>query len=299
MTASLRKRLAQGEHIVIDGAMGTEILNRGFDTKLPLWSAEIMFSHPEVVKQIHRDYIGAGADIIVTNTFSTTKRVLAKKGLGEKSYEITVLACELARQARDETKTAQKVYVAGSAPPLEDCYSPELTPSQEELDAEHRQLAQDLKAGGVDFILIETHITIREALAACRAAKAVDKPLAVSFCCDGKNRLLGGESLGKAVREVSQFDPLFVGVNCVPIGTATQEVNHLKKITELPIAVYAQGSGVPDDDQGWKFSGREQQDRYMKAAEQWLADGVQLIGSCCGSTPEYTRQLSEIVKSKK
>ncbi|HUC90292.1 MAG TPA: homocysteine S-methyltransferase family protein [Patescibacteria group bacterium] len=293
---NLRKRLANSERIVIDGAMGTEILHRGFDTKLPLWSTEVLFDHPEVTRQIHEDYIKAGAEIIVTNTFSTSQRVLAKKGLGHKARDITILACRLARQARDNAQASHRVYIAGSAPPLEDCYSPELTPPQAELDAEHLQLARDLKDGGVDFILIETHITIREALAACRAAKAVNLPLAVCFCCNDKGELLGGETLQAALKAVLPFAPIFVGINCVPIEVASKAVKILRGITKLPIAVYAQGNGTPDDDQGWRFCGHDEQQAYITAAGQWIIDGVNLIGSCCGSTPDYTRELYKLAK---
>jgi homocysteine S-methyltransferase len=292
---TLKKRLVNGERIIMDGALGTEILNRGVSTKLPLWSAEALITHPEVVQQIHEDYINAGAEIIVTNTFCTTQRVLDKGRAGKDARDLTLKACELAHAARDKTGARRSVYIAGSVAPLEDCYSPELTPPKQELDAEHKALARQLEEGGVDFILIETMITLRETLAALRAAQAVGMPVAVSFCCNDKLELLGGEALSKVVPIIEIFDPLFIGVNCVSTDIAGQTVKHLRELTDLPIAVYAQGDGIPDDENGWQFTEDKKRQTYLSSAKQWVSDGTQIIGSCCGSSPSYTKDLKSLI----
>lgn len=295
MTINLRKRLQNKECVIIDGAMGTEILHRGYDTKLPLWSAEVLLTNPEVVRDIHEDYIKAGADVIVTNTFSTTRRSYAKEGYGDRAEELTLLACDLAKQARDAAADGREVWIAGSVAPLEDCYSPELTPAQEELDREHLEFAKILKKGGVDFILIETMITLREIKAALEAARSTGLPVAVSVCCNKDGDLLGGETLQDFVALAEQYDPLFIGVNCVSPAIATKVVKQLKGLTERPVSVYAQGEGTPDDDQGWKFDGLDPEDAYVRAAKEWHKDGAQLIGSCCGSNPHYTQRLHELL----
>ncbi len=283
----------------MDGGMGTEILNRSVATTLPLWSAGALLTHPAVVKKIYEDYIKAGAEIIITNTFSTTRRVFAKKDISEKAREATLLACQLAQEARKQVKVSREVYIAGSVAPLEDCYAPELTPSQKDLDREHLELARDLKEGGVDFILIETMITLRETLAALKAAKKVGLPVAVSFCCNNKLQLLGGEALEEVVHAVENFEPLFIGVNCVSIKIATKTVLYLKKITQFPVSVYAQGDGIPDDEQGWKFTNKEKKQAYLKAVKQWLFDGAQIIGGCCGTTPAYIKNIGLLLKKWK
>lgn len=293
--SDLKKRLKAKRPILLDGAMGTEILNRGVSTKLPLWSAEALITHPQVVEQIHEAYIAAGAEIITTNTFCTTQRVLDKASGEHKARDLTILACELAQQARRAVPTDHEVYIAGSVAPLEDCYSPELTPPDAELEVEHGELARNLRDGGVDFILLETMITLRETLAALRAAQANDVPVAVSFCCNDKLELLGGEPLSKVIPIVELFDPLFIGVNCVSPAIATKVVKHLRTLTKLPISVYAQGDGQPDDDQGWKFKHQSLHAAYQAAAQQWLKDGAQLIGSCCGTTPQDTRSLQALI----
>jgi homocysteine S-methyltransferase len=289
--ATLKQRLTAGEKLIMDGGMGSELERRGIATTLPLWSAEALFTHPEVVQQIHEDYIRAGAEIIITNTFRTTKRAFAKKGMAEQAASATALACTLAHQAIQNTHPDHEVYIAGSVAPLEDCYSPELTPPQQEIEAEHAELIPQLKQGGVDFILLETMITAREALSGVRAAQSNALPFAVSFCCNDRFELLGGDSLQEVVHEVEKFEPLFIGVNCVSTAIATQTVKKLRTLTTLPISVYAQGYGLADDEQGWKMVGEQNKPTYMQAAQQWLAAGAQIIGGCCGTTPAYIHAL--------
>ena len=129
---NLKERLTNNETIIMDGAMGTEILNRGFPTTLPLWSAEALLEHPEIVQRIHEDYIQAGAEIIITNTFRTTRRAFTARGIADKATEMTLLACNIAQKAVENTQPDREVYIAGSVAPLEDCYSPQLTPTQED-----------------------------------------------------------------------------------------------------------------------------------------------------------------------
>ena len=235
----LQTRLRHQEIIVMDGGMGTEILRRGVPTTLPLWSAEALLTHPAVVQKIHEDYIAAGAEIIITDTFRTTRWAFTKKGQADKAHDMTLLACQLVHQAIEQVKPAHPVYIAGSMAPLEDCYSPELTPSIEHLAQEHYAYARDLKAGGVDFLLLETMITLRETMAAIQAAKELAMPFAVSFCTNPQTALLGGETLENALKEVEQYDPLFIGVNCVSPETATHTLQALRKITRRPLSVYA------------------------------------------------------------
>ncbi|MBI4080142.1 MAG: homocysteine S-methyltransferase family protein [Candidatus Levybacteria bacterium] len=292
-----KTKLHKKEIILKDGAMGTEILRRGTETPIPLWSAYALLIKPELVKEIHKDYIKAGAEIITTDTFSTTARMLTRAEYpAEKAREITLLACSLAKEAVQES--GKSVLIAGSVAPLEDCYSPELTPPESELRKEHASYAKDLVDGGVDFILIETMITIRETLAACVAAKKLNIPLAVSFCCTADGKLLGGEDLLDAVQAVTPYSPMFVGINCMSYQAVTSVVSKYRKKISLPFCAYAQGVGSPDDTQGWKFDENENIQQYIDAAKGWAEKGVQIIGSCCGSTPEYTRILSQKLLQK-
>ena len=288
---NLQNRLEQREILIMDGGMGTEILHRGVPTTLPLWSAEALLTHPETVQHIHEDYIEAGAQIIITNTFRTTRRAFAKQDIADKARAATILACQLVQQAIVHVKPEHEVYIAGSMAPLEDCYSPELTPSNQELMEEHAMYAQDLKSGGVDFLLLETMITLRETLAAIQAARQLAMPFAVSFCTDEFGTLLGGEPLGEVVREVEKYDPIFLGINCVAPSIATKALRTLKSVTHKPLSVYAQGAGAPDDAQGWQFTEEHMLDNYVIYAKLWRDVGAQIIGGCCGTSPTYIERL--------
>ncbi|HEY3993578.1 MAG TPA: homocysteine S-methyltransferase family protein [Ktedonobacteraceae bacterium] len=296
--ALLKKRLAAGERLLMDGGMGSEIERRGFPTMLPLWSAEALLTHPEVVLQIYQDYIEAGAEIIITDTFRTTKRVFANKGVAEQAASATALACALAHQARAGTHSDREIFIAGSIAPLEDCYSPELTPPQPEIEVEHAEIVAQLQQGGVDFLLLETMITMRETLSGVRAAHQRGLPFAVSFCCNDQLALLGGEPLQEVVRTVEPFQPLFIGVNCVSIDIATNTVRHLREMTTLPISVYAQGDGLADGARGWKLSEEQYLQTYLQAALRWLAAGAQILGGCCGTTPAYIRDLRQLLDER-
>ncbi|MGH9425268.1 MAG: homocysteine S-methyltransferase family protein, partial [Terriglobia bacterium] len=177
--------------LILDGAMGTELQRRGVDTGLPLWSANALISHPETVLQIHKDYIEAGADIITTNTFRTTRRTMHRANLPDRSSQLTANAVEHAHQAC-KSFPDREILIAGSIAPLEDCYRPDLVPSDRELREEHAELAERLAEASVDFILLETMNTIREIYAACAAAKATGKEVVASFICNTKGELYGG-----------------------------------------------------------------------------------------------------------
>ncbi|MEK9139284.1 MAG: homocysteine S-methyltransferase family protein, partial [Bacteroidota bacterium] len=133
MGGPLSRMLASRTPLILDGAMGTELQRRGVDTGLPLWSANALMVHPEVILQIHKEYIEAGADIITTNTFRTTRRTFQRANLPDRSHALTKTALKLAQQARESFPDRQ-LLVAGSIAPVEDCYRPDLVPSEKEME---------------------------------------------------------------------------------------------------------------------------------------------------------------------
>ena len=290
MEGPLKRMLASRPLVILDGAMGTELQRRDVDTGLPLWSANALMIHPETVLQIHKEYVEAGADIITTNTFRTTRRTFQRANIPDRSLQLTKTALSLARQARGSFPD-REILIAGSIAPLEDCYRPDLVPSDEELNEEHLELAGRLAEGGVDFILLETMNTIREAYAACRAAAAAGKEVVVSFICDHDGRLLGGESLRDAVKAITVFSPTALCVNCVSPRHMSAALGELRSATDLPCGVYG-NVGVPESDKhGWEFTRDILENEYGRYALEWQRGGVSIIGGCCGTTPAYTREL--------
>ena len=153
------ERLTRGAPLLLDGATGTELERRGVATPLPLWSAPALFEAPEVLAAIHSDYAAAGVEVLTANTFRTQRRTLARGGWGDRAEQATQRAVEIARGAA--TRAAARPFVVGSAPPLEDCYRPDLVPDAESLAREHAEHAIHLAGAGVDAALVETMNTVR------------------------------------------------------------------------------------------------------------------------------------------
>jgi homocysteine S-methyltransferase len=140
-------------------------------------------------------------------------------------------------------------------------------------------------------------ITLRETLAAVQAAKQLAMPFAVSFCTDAQGTLLGGETLEQVVKEVEKYDPLFLGIHCVAPSIATKAMRVLKNVTNRPLCVYAQGDGTPDDNQGWHFVEENTIDNYMRHVKYWIEESAQIIGGCCGTSPDDIKKVRSLYYS--
>ena len=279
-------RLRRGELILLDGAMGTELERRGLATPLPLWSARALIDAPGTVREIHEEYVRAGADVLTTNTFRTTTRAA-----GGDADRLTELAVTLAREAAERARGAREVLVAGSIAPLEDCYRPDLAPSPDVAEREHAEQAVRLARRGVDLILIETIGTIAEAKAALRGAKPTGLPVLVSFLARGPREIWSGEPLAEAVAAVEPLKPDAILVNCVPPDMAGECVAEMARATRVPLGCYA-NVGAPEMEAGtWRFDPQWTPERFAEAASRWVARGAQIVGGCCGTGPEHIRAL--------
>lgn len=292
-TGPLTELLSRRPALVLDGAMGTELQRRGIDTGLPLWSARALASHPEAVLRIHREYAAAGADILTANTFRTTPRTFRRAEAPDRSDALTALAVALARKAADET-LGRTVLVAGSIAPLEDCYRPDLVPSDGELQEEHGLQATRLARAGVDFILLETMGTVREAVTALGAARDTGNEVVVSFLCTPDGRILGGEPLADAVRAVARLKPTMLSLNCVPADQADAAIDSLTAAWPGPWAIYA-NAGRPEDLATGVITHAVPPDAYAAHARRWLSAGARIAGGCCGTTPDHIAAVRALV----
>jgi S-methylmethionine-dependent homocysteine/selenocysteine methylase len=286
---SILKRLRQKEIIFLDGAMGTELFRRGANTQLPIWSAQALIDNPQMVRQIHKDYIQAGAEIITTNTFRTTSRALGKKNLGERAKELTTLAVNLAKQARNES-AQDPVWIAGSVAPLEDCYQPELIPDSETAIREHAEFIGWLVEAGVDLILIETMNSIQEAAVAAQAAAIHELPIFVSWTCGSDAKILNGDRLEDGIRFLEPYHPAAFLINCTPAKVITTALPKIRGSSKLPIGAYA-NIGRAEPISGWEFTEDLDAASYMHEAENWVQEGAHILGGCCGTTPELIHHL--------
>jgi S-methylmethionine-dependent homocysteine/selenocysteine methylase len=297
----IRERLRHGTPLVLDAAMGSDLDRRGLATTLPLWSAVCLLEWPDLVRQIHRENLLAGADIITTDTFRTTARTLRKAGLDPaRAAELDALAVRLAAEARAEAGRPEAL-IAGSIAPLEDCYLPTFETSVEVALAEHRAQAGNLTAAGVDLIMVETMPTAVEAEIALRAAVETGRPATVGFVCampDGGEpvRLLSGETLNEAVARVIPLGPAAIFVNCAAPPVITAGLRELRALTVLPIGAYA-NVGHVDDERGWSPDGGMSGERYAEHAAEWIALGARVVGGCCGTHPEHTAALRRLIDS--
>jgi S-methylmethionine-dependent homocysteine/selenocysteine methylase len=292
---NFRDRLRGGKPLLLDFAMGTELQRRGADTRLPLWSARALLERPELVSDVHRDAVAAGADILTANTFRTHRRTLEEGGVGERSRELTALAVRLAREAADAAD--RTIFVAGSLSPLEDCYRPDLVPDDGALEAEHGEQAESLAQAGVDLIILETHNTVRELAAAAQAAKATGLPFVASMVSDGAGRLLSGEPIADAARALMPLSPDALSINCVPARRVAVDLAALAAAAPgIPLTAYG-NLGLPADDVGWRFTEELSPEAYAECARDWLAIGARIVGGCCGTTAAHTAALARTISA--
>ena len=290
--AALRTRLERGPALLLDGAIGTELERRGVRCSLPLWSTHALLERPQVLAEIHRDYAAAGAEILTANTFRTQRRVLDRSGRHAAARSLTEQAVELARSAAQAAP--RPVWVAGSAPPLEDCFRPDLVPASAELQAEHAEHLEHLAAAGVDLLLLETMNTVREAVAALEAARAHAQPAIVSFICAPGPRLLSGEPLADALCAVLKLAPAAVAVNCVSCELAAQCAPMLRG-SGLPFGLYP-NMGEPDGGGGFVRRTTHTPDEFAAALAACGAIGARLLGGCCGTTPAEIAALARALR---
>lgn len=289
-TSPLARMLARRTPVVLDGAIGTLLAERGLDTGLPLWSAGPLLSAPAEVRRVHLDYLRAGADILTTDTFRTTRRTFFHGGLPDRSRELTALAVGLAQEARAQAGLPG-VLIAGSMGPLEDCYRPDLVPPDEDVIAEQLEHASRLVAGGADFLFLETMGTIRETRLAAESIRRTGKEIAVSFLVRGDGSLYSGEALTDAVRSVAPMEPAFLSINCMSPRQAETPadvlLSALKALpTPIPAGIYA-NVGRPGGEHDPEFVCDVPPEEYASFARGWAERGFRVIGGCCGTGPDH------------
>lgn len=282
--------LAFSRPLVLDGPTGTELERRGYETRLPLWTATAPVDVPDLLHAIHRDYVTAGADILTASTFRTTAHTLDKAGRAKEARALTRAAVQIARDAAHSAP--RSVLVAGSVAPLEDCYFPDRTPHDAVLRKEHDAHVEALVAAGVDLLLVETMPTRREAVIAARAAKAAGLPVVVSLLATDSGDLFDGDSLDATLAELAALSVNALAVNCCSVAACTASMRSLSHFG-VPFGAYA-NAGVPDGTFGFEPIPIER-DTYANAARSWLEAGALLVGSCCGTGPEHTSRLRELV----
>lgn len=283
--------------LLLDGGMGQELFNRGLAQSDRLWGARALLDEPDVVRDVHAAYLAAGADVITTNTYSTAPPGLERAGLAERFAELNETAGRLAVEARDAH--GGDALIAGSLPPLNGSYRPDLVGDDLWMVDNYRRMAEAL-APFVDLLLAETLSTSAEARAAASAAVSVARPIWIGWTVDADGLLLGGETVHEAVEGMKVHGVL---ANCAPPEAVSQAIADVVASGAERVGGYANGfAGVPE---GWDVAtaGIDQlgergdlgPDAYAEIVRTWLDAGANAVGGCCQMGPDHIAALRAMI----
>jgi len=287
---SFRERLGN-ELILFDGGTGTYLyekgiyINRCFD--------ELNLTNPELVTEVHCDYINAGADIIETNTFGANSFKLTPHGLGNKVYEINLRGAKLAKTAAKES-----VLVAGAVGPLGVQIEPLGKLSFDEAKDVFKEQIKGLLDGGVDLIVLETFALVKELIQAIRAVRELnaDIPIVAQVTINESGTLLSGAPLERFIEKLKDYPVDAVGLNCsVGPKAMLDALENLRSLTDIPISVQP-NAGLPQN-----ISGRNiymTSPEYMaEYAKRFIQTGANIVGGCCGTNPTHIKAMRKAVQA--
>jgi len=288
-------RLAAGELILIDGATGTDLERRGVPMVQNAWCGASALTHPHDLVAVHRAHIDAGAELIIANTYASSRHVLEGAGVGEHFEKLNRIGVELALQARAEAQRPD-VVVAGSISTTEQGNE---VPPLDVASANYAEQAQILADAGADLIILEMMRDIEHTHAALDAAIAVGLPIWLGISCVVKDGL---PWMWREGVTVADFIPTLAGkpVELLAVmHTETDEIDACLDVLDRhwdgPVGVYAQ-SGVFDPPD-WVFIDIISTEEYGTACQRWIDRGVQVIGGCCGIGHEHISHLHHMMSS--
>jgi homocysteine S-methyltransferase len=305
----LKRRMAQGEVLILDGATGTELQRRGVPMDELSWSATAIVTHPEVIRKVHRDYIGAGADIITTNTFGTLSLSLIGTRLEDRVAEVNRRAVQLAREARSEVD--RPICIAGSmAGMIGTVYWRDASSSLEAIRNAYREQATLLADAGVDLLFLEMTQDIEVGTAAVEGASEAGLPLWVAFSCNfmselkGPNRpVVAQDRHGKEYPFEQLIAPVMAaggevaGINHSEVDMMDRALDVVFEQWNGPVSAYPNsGDWTPPD---WGFDTVISPSDFVAVAESWVGRGVQVIGGCCGIGPDHIRLLNQRLRGRR
>jgi len=301
MTNPFLKAL-QEKPLLVDGAMGTLLYARGASTEAAF--EQLNLTHPDLVQQIHIDYLNAGADVIETNSFSGNRLRLANFGLQDDVWKLNVAAAKIARNAREIA--GQPAFVAGSIGPTGKFMAPLGEVSEEAMMDAFKEQMEALLAGGVDLFMIETMSSLQEIAIAIKAARLVSKLPVVamlSFSTEGHS-LLGvtPEDAMNFLLALGHDRPDVYGINC---GTGPGPVfDCLLRMIAAAKGQSGTGNGIyysclPNAGlptlSGGRYLFQSRPEYCATYVEPYIQAGARLIGGCCGTTPEHIQAMRAVI----
>jgi homocysteine S-methyltransferase len=305
--------LGDGEVVILDGALATELERRGANLNDALWSARILLEDPGLIRQVHYDYLVAGADVITTASYQATFEGFARRGLDrERAAELMRLSVRLALEARDAF-WAEPANRAGRVRPLVAAsvgpygafladgseYRGDYGLSAAELMDFHRPRMAVLATSGADLMACETLPcqVEGEALVAL-LAEFPDMPAWLSFSCRSGDEVSDGGSFAACAALADQSDQIVaVGVNCTAPRYVEDLLTVARGATQKPLLCYP-NSGEAWDPLNNCWIGSTGVTDFHTPAQRWHAAGASLIGGCCRTTPDDIRDMREALSQR-
>ncbi|MBN9659749.1 MAG: methionine synthase [Acidobacteria bacterium] len=294
--------------LVLDGAMGTMIQQRNptmedwGGSKFENCSENILFTHPEWIKDVHRAYYTAGSDIVETNSFGGHLITLAEFGIEDKCLEVNALAARLAREAAAEfDKPGRPRFVAGSIGPTTRAISVSGGVTFQQLRDGYYLQSKGLVEGGADMMLVETCNDTRTIKAALLAIDQLSKelgrriPVVVSGTIEPMGTMLAGQTADAFYTSIAHADLLAVGLNCATGPEfMTDHIRTIHELSRTRVSCYP-NAGLPNEEGKYDTSPTSLASQLEKFVDHgWL----NIIGGCCGTTPEHIQAISQMVQSK-
>jgi homocysteine S-methyltransferase len=296
----LQVRLDGQEVVILDGAMGTELERRGAPMDAVAWDAAALATHPDLVREVHEEYIEAGADVITTNTFATARHVLEPAGMGDQFRLFNSRAVTLAREARENVAEGP-VYIAGSistmSARIDQSYKPRAGVARDNYQVQAEILAES----GVDLIVLEMLRDLEHSSYAVEAAVATGLPVWLGFSCkttdDGTVMLLeGNDTLAEALAHLPPLGASLVAIMHTLTEDTPPALREVNSHWSGPVGAYPHSGKfiMPN----WQFVDIISPEDFTKLAQGWMEMGVRLIGGCCGIGPEHIRLLKETLSKR-
>ena len=306
LTTSITERMKE-KILIMDGAMGTMLQNANLSAddfggeELEGCNENLNITRPDVIEKIHQQYLEAGADMIETNTFGATRIVLDEYGLGEKAYEINKIAAEIAKNAANRyTTLAWPRFVVGSMGPTTKTLSVTGGIAFEELINHYEEQARGLIDGHVDALLLETSqdlLNVKAGFIGIEQAfekTGVTLPLMISGTIEPMGTTLAGQSIEAFYISIEHMNPISVGLNCATGPEFMQDhIRTLSDLSSIAVSCYP-NAGLPDHEGNY----HETPESLAHKLEGFASEGwLNVVGGCCGTTPEHIQALSETMRN--
>ena len=313
----LDEMLANGELIIHDGAVGAEIERLGGNLSSTAWCGVANQTHPDAVREVHVQYLRAGTNIITTNTFATARHVLNSAGLGDESAAITAAGVQLAREAIEEVAPDRPVAIAGSMSNhvawLPGSFSPDprYAPTPDAELANYKEQACALSEAGADFLLLEMMSDLHHAARAAEAAASTGLPIWIGISCSVQPNgdvsawdmhveeppenlhpdhkpSTGYLHLARVIETMLSFEPQVVGIMHSGAVSIEPGLDEVRRQWPGPLLAY------PEATNHHALSPQQ----FAEHCRDWVDNGVQVIGGCCGTTIHHIRAMIEAMPER-